>query len=81
MPMVDMPLPELLKYQGRNPCPKDMDSFWDDSLAQMRKLDPQLELQPAPFSGENSAFGLRRLHILNLGVLLKKFDDFFVEEL
>jgi cephalosporin-C deacetylase len=54
MPMVDMPLPELLKYQGRNPCPKDMDSFWDDSIAQMRKLDPHLELQPANFSAPHA---------------------------
>jgi cephalosporin-C deacetylase len=54
MPMVDMPLAELLKYQGRNPCPKDMDAFWDDSIAQMKKLDAHLELQPAAFSAPNA---------------------------
>jgi hypothetical protein len=41
---------------------------------------PQL-VQPAPFCVENSRFSLRRLHILNLGVLLKEIDDFLVEEL
>ena len=49
MPLVDMPLAELKKFAGRNPCPPDMDAFWDASLAEMRKLDPHLELQPAPF--------------------------------
>ncbi|HEY3319069.1 MAG TPA: acetylxylan esterase [Planctomycetota bacterium] len=49
MPMVDMPLSELQTYNGRNPCPQDMDSFWDASIATMRKLDPHLELQPAEF--------------------------------
>jgi cephalosporin-C deacetylase len=54
MPMVDKPLPELLQYQGRNPCPKDMDTFWDASIAEMQKLNPQIELQPAPFQAPNA---------------------------
>ena len=54
MPLVDMPLPELLKYQGKNPCPKDMDSFWDNSISQMHKLDPQIELQPAEFKAPHA---------------------------
>lgn len=54
MPLVDMPLPELLKYQGKNPCPKDMDSFWDNSIAAMHKLDGRVELQPAEFKAPNA---------------------------
>ena len=54
MPMVDKPLPELLQYQGRNPCPKDMDPFWDASIDEMQKLKPQLEFQPAPFQAPNA---------------------------
>ncbi len=54
MPLVDKPLPELLQYQGRNPCPADMDSFWDASLAEMHKLNPQVELQPAAFTAPNA---------------------------
>lgn len=54
MPQIDMPLPELLKYQGRNPRPADMDAFWDASLSQMHALDAQVELVPhaldAPFA-------------------------------
>ena len=49
MPLVDKPLPELLTYAGRNPCPQDMDSFWDAGIAEIQKLDPRAELQPAPF--------------------------------
>jgi cephalosporin-C deacetylase len=48
MPIVDKPLPELLKYTGRNPCPPDMDAFWDASLAEMRALNPKVKLEPFP---------------------------------
>ena len=54
MPLVDKPLAELQTYQGRNPRPKDFDAFWDDSLAQMHKLNPQVELQPAPFQAPHA---------------------------
>ncbi len=45
----DMPLDELHTYQGRNPKPADFDTFWEQSLAEMRDLDPQIELIPAGF--------------------------------
>ena len=54
MPLVDMPLERLREYAGRNPKPHDFDVFWDDALAEMRALDPQIELVPhdidAPFA-------------------------------
>lgn len=54
MPMVDMPLEQLRQYRGRNPKPADFDAYWDESLAEMRALDPQLELvpyaYPAPYA-------------------------------
>lgn len=49
MPMVDMPLEKLLEYTGKNPCPADIDEFWDRSLAEMRAVDPQVELVKADF--------------------------------
>lgn len=49
MPLIDKPLAELKKYEGRNPRPADFDAFWDQSLAQMRSIDPQVELVPADF--------------------------------
>jgi cephalosporin-C deacetylase len=49
MPQVDLPLDQLLTYTGRNPRPADFDEFWDRSLAEMKSLDPCLELVPHPF--------------------------------
>jgi len=46
MPLVDMPLAELEKYQGRNPRPADFDTFWDAGLSEMRSIDPKPELKP-----------------------------------
>ncbi len=44
-----MPLDKLRTYEGRNPCPPDIDVFWDESLVEMRALDPEVELAPARF--------------------------------
>lgn len=35
---------ELRKYQGINPCPADIDSFWDGEVSAMLALDPKIEL-------------------------------------
>jgi cephalosporin-C deacetylase len=54
MPIVDMPLSQLKEYQGRNPRPVDMEEYWEKALAEMRALDPAVELVPhalkAPFA-------------------------------
>jgi cephalosporin-C deacetylase len=47
MPLIDMPLAELERYQGRNPRPPDFDAYWERGLAEMRALDPRVELVPA----------------------------------
>jgi len=49
MPILDMPLEQLKTYEGRNPCPQDMDAFWDQSIQEMEGLDPQVSLVPSPF--------------------------------
>lgn len=50
MPLLfDMPYEELESYQGTNPRPDDFDTFWDDSLAEMRAIDANIELVPADF--------------------------------
>jgi len=46
MPLVDMPLAELQKYAGRNPRPADFDEYWEAALADMRAIDPAVELVP-----------------------------------
>lgn len=50
MPVVDMPLEEMRNYMGMNPKPADFDEFWDRSLAEMRALDPKVELVPSDFT-------------------------------
>ena len=45
----DMPLDRLPSYAGRTPCPADMDVFWDRALAEMRSVDPKVELVRSAF--------------------------------
>jgi cephalosporin-C deacetylase len=47
--MFDMPLEQLYEYHGRNPRPDDFDAFWDRALAEMRAVDPEVELVRADF--------------------------------
>lgn len=54
MPVVDMSLEKLREYQGINPCPPDMDAFWDKAIAEMESIDPQIELSPASFSAPHA---------------------------
>jgi cephalosporin-C deacetylase len=49
MPLIDMPLEKLRSYKGSSPCPKDIDKFWDNSLAEMKSIDPEVELLPSDF--------------------------------
>jgi cephalosporin-C deacetylase len=44
-----MPFEKLEFYQGRNPRPDDFDRYWEKGLAEMRAVDPQVELIPADF--------------------------------
>jgi len=54
MPIFDLSLEELWTYQGRNPRPADHDAYWEAALAEMRAVDPRVELRPhaidAPFA-------------------------------
>lgn len=54
MPLVDMPLPQLLEYKGRNPRPDDFDAYWDTALAEMNALDGNVELVPHPLKAPNA---------------------------
>ncbi len=49
MPLVDMPLDELQKYEGRNPRPADFDEYWDKSIAEMQAIDPDVKLTLSEF--------------------------------
>lgn len=49
MPILDMPLDELKKYQGRNPRPENIDAFWDESIKEMESLGTTCELVKSSF--------------------------------
>ena len=50
MPLTfDLPYDELLDYRGTNPKPADFDTYWAESLAELRQVDPQIEMVPAKF--------------------------------
>lgn len=49
MPVIDMPVSKLETYEGINPCPEDMDEFWEESLKEMYSVNPDVELVPAQF--------------------------------
>jgi cephalosporin-C deacetylase len=46
VPLIDMSLDELRRYQGRSPRPADHDAYWDRALSEMRATDPRVELVP-----------------------------------
>jgi cephalosporin-C deacetylase len=65
MPLTfDLPVEQLKTYSGKNPCPSDFDTFWDRSLAEMRCIDPEIELIAAEFTAPN----VECFHLLFTGV-------------
>ncbi|HTQ11600.1 MAG TPA: acetylxylan esterase, partial [Fimbriimonadaceae bacterium] len=50
MPLIDMPLEELRRYQGRNPKPADFDSYWADALAELDAVNPNIQEEGSAFS-------------------------------
>jgi cephalosporin-C deacetylase len=52
--LIDMPLDELKVYQGTNPCPRDMDEYWEKAIQEMRTIDPKVELIPSKFQAPNA---------------------------
>jgi cephalosporin-C deacetylase len=48
MPLTfDLPLPELHRYQGRNPRPADFDAYWEEALRDLHAVDAAVELRPS----------------------------------
>ncbi len=45
----DLDLEDLYTYQGRNPRPNDYETYWDEALAEMHAIDPNIEIIPADF--------------------------------
>ncbi|MBB6670786.1 alpha/beta fold hydrolase [Cohnella nanjingensis] len=49
MPLIDMPLSELQTYGGISPRPVDFDDYWERALAEMRSVEPAVELIESDF--------------------------------
>ena len=49
MPLIDLPLAQLRTYAGINPRPEDHDAYWQKALAEMRAVEPSVELIEAEF--------------------------------
>lgn len=46
MPLIDKPIAELLRYEGRNPRPANFDTYWDESLRELDVHDFKAEFVP-----------------------------------
>ena len=53
MPVVDMSVEKLFKFEGVNPCPADIEEYWDRAIAEMEALGTGCELVPAAFQAPN----------------------------
>lgn len=49
MPMLDMPIEELKKYKGINPCPEDFDEYWERALKELDGLESNVSYIPSDF--------------------------------
>ena len=49
MPIVDMSIEELKKYNGVNPRPVDHDEYWEKALAEMKAVEPQVTFTRASY--------------------------------
>lgn len=49
MPELDFPLKKLKEYTGINPCPEDIDIFWDSTLSELDNHVSDIVLTPANF--------------------------------
>ncbi len=52
MAVVDMPLEQLVKYAGKNPCPGDFDQYWQTGLDEIKSIDPDVELKKVDFPAD-----------------------------
>jgi cephalosporin-C deacetylase len=48
--LIDMPVAELFRWQGRNPCPADHEAYWKRALEELDSVEPDPEFIPAQFT-------------------------------
>jgi cephalosporin-C deacetylase len=52
---LDFPLEQLQTYHGTNPCPDDLDTFWERQLSVADRCQPAPQWQPASFQSAVAA--------------------------
>lgn len=65
MPIFDLPLEQLQTYTGRNPRPRDFESFWDQALAELDRTNPDPEFSQVSSSCKFA--NLYDLHFTGVG--------------
>src|ERR1044072_258178 len=50
MPLIDMPLDELRRYNGRNPRPEDFDAYWFAALTELDNTPANPTVEEADFT-------------------------------
>lgn len=63
--LIDIPPEELHKYTGRSPRPGDFDEYWNESLAELDEVKPDISITP---SRDFSAPGAECLDLYFTGV-------------
>lgn len=49
MPLIDMPVEALEKYNGANPKLIDFEEYWDKAFAEMKSVEPQVAMIKSEF--------------------------------
>jgi len=50
--LFDMSLKEMREYKGSSPKADDFDQYWDRALAEMKSVDPEIEINASAFQTE-----------------------------
>ena len=54
MPISELPLEELRRYEGRNVRPEDFDDYWDVALAELADTPVNMVQEPADFQSDSA---------------------------
>src|SRR5579872_7156595 len=72
MGVIDLPLDELERYNGRNPCPSDFDEYWERATDELATTPEELDMRPAAFTSRAAdAFDLYFTGVRNARIYAK----------
>ena len=71
MPIVDMSVEKLLKFEGCNPRPADIEEYWDRAIAEM-EAEKVGVITREPSQEEMETVGFEEMAVVDLS---DKFDE------